>query len=124
VIQLGANVPRTEIQPGLVTTVVPYTTCGQCPSCRTGRVNACRQNQTLGVQRDGALAEYICVPWQKLVWSQRLSLAEHALVEPLSVGFHAVDRGRITATDTQIDRLVYDLYGLSEDEVRIVEGGS
>lgn len=29
---------------------------------------------------------------------------------------------QITATDRQIDRLVYDLYGLTEDEIRIVEG--
>ena len=26
-----------------------------------------------------------------------------------------------SATDRQIDRLVYDLYGLTEDEIRIVE---
>jgi hypothetical protein len=31
---------------------------------------------------------------------------------------------QITATDTQIDRLVYDLYGLTEDEIRIVEGAT
>ena len=30
---------------------------------------------------------------------------------------------QITATDRQIDRLVYELYGLSEEDVRIVEGG-
>ena len=30
---------------------------------------------------------------------------------------------QIAATDRQIDRLVYELYGLSEEEVRIVEGG-
>jgi hypothetical protein len=30
---------------------------------------------------------------------------------------------QIQATDTQIDRLVYDLYGLTEEEIKIVEGG-
>lgn len=89
-----------ELEPGMVTTVLPYTTCGVCPSCRRGRVNACRSNQTLGVQRDGAFAEFICVPWQKLVRSEKLSLEEHALVEPLSVGFHAVERGKVAAGDT------------------------
>ncbi len=29
---------------------------------------------------------------------------------------------QIEATDTQIDRLVYDLYGLTEDEIKVVEG--
>ncbi len=32
----------------------PYTSCGECASCRRGRPNACQFNQTLGVQRDGA----------------------------------------------------------------------
>jgi hypothetical protein len=30
---------------------------------------------------------------------------------------------QIAATDAQIDRLVYDLYGLTNDEIKIVEGG-
>ena len=30
---------------------------------------------------------------------------------------------QIQATDRQIDQLVYELYGLTEDEIRIVEGG-
>ncbi len=89
-----------QFKPGMEVTVVPYTTCGNCPSCRSGRVNACRSNQTLGVQRDGALTEFIAVPWQKLVRSEQLSLTELTLVEPLSVGFHAVDRGRVTSADT------------------------
>ena len=89
-----------QFQVGMQTTVLPYTTCGTCTSCRRGRVNACRRNQTLGVQRDGAFTELITAPWEALVRSDRLSLAEHALVEPLSVGFHAVERGRVTAADT------------------------
>ena len=97
--EVTSGVPE-RFQVGMETTVVPYTTCGKCSSCRSGRVNACRNNQTLGVQRDGALTEFITVPWQKLVRSDKLTLAEHALVEPLSVGFHAVERGRVTAADT------------------------
>jgi hypothetical protein len=31
---------------------------------------------------------------------------------------------QITASDSQIDRLVYDLYGLTEKEIRIVEGAT
>ena len=33
----------------------------------------------------------------------------------------ALDR-QISATDTQIDRLIYDLYGLTEEEIKLVEG--
>jgi hypothetical protein len=33
-------------------------------------------------------------------------------------------QAQIDATDRQIDRLVYDLYGLTEEEIRIVEEGA
>jgi len=84
---------------GTEVTVVPYTTCGTCSSCRSGRVNACRYNQTLGVQQEGAFTEYITAAWPKAV-PARLSLRELALVEPLAVGFHAAARGEVTSADT------------------------
>ncbi len=88
-----------EFGTGTAVTVLPYTACGKCPSCRAGRANACQHNETLGVQRDGALAEFITAPWEKVL-AAPLSLGELALVEPLSVGFHAVSRARVTAQDT------------------------
>lgn len=84
---------------GMDVTVSPYTSCGQCASCLRGRNHACQFNQTLGVQRDGALAEYLCVSASRL-YSAQLDLPALCLVEPLTVGFHAVARGRVTASDT------------------------
>jgi threonine dehydrogenase-like Zn-dependent dehydrogenase len=99
--EIGATVVSggTSLQPGTSVTVVPYTSCGTCPSCLRGRTNACQFNQTLGVQRDGALTEYISVPASKLI-TGNLSVKELCLVEPLTVGFHAIARGRVTNTDT------------------------
>src|SRR5215212_6928426 len=54
----GEGVPD-KFQPGLAVTLSPYSSCGACASCLRQRPNACRSNQTLGVQRDGALTEYI-----------------------------------------------------------------
>ena len=93
------NPKHPEWQPGTAVTVSPYTSCGRCASCRRGRHNACQFNQTLGVQRDGALAELIAVPADRL-YRANLSLKELCLVEPLTVGFHAASRGRVTSTDT------------------------
>ena len=90
------NPLHPEWQPGLAVTVSPYTACGRCASCLRGRPNACQFNQTLGVQRDGALAEFIAVPADRL-YRADLSLKELCMVEPLTVGFHAASRGRITA---------------------------
>jgi 2-desacetyl-2-hydroxyethyl bacteriochlorophyllide A dehydrogenase len=92
VVEVGAEVPET-IAVGRRVTASPYSACGRCTACRSGRVNACRDNQTLGVQRNGALTEEIVLPWRKLYSSDSLSFAELALVEPLTVGFHASDRG-------------------------------
>jgi 2-desacetyl-2-hydroxyethyl bacteriochlorophyllide A dehydrogenase len=97
--EIGNNVPGS-FSAGQKVTVVPYTSCGNCSSCKNGKTHACRYNQTLGVQRDGALTEYIAVPWQKVINAERLSYKELALTEPLTVGFHAVDRGKVTDTDT------------------------
>src|SRR5438105_4059460 len=77
----------------------PYTNCGRCASCLRDRSNACQFNETLGVQRHGALTEFIAVAREKL-YPARLTLKELCLVEPLTVGFHAVARGRVTADDT------------------------
>lgn len=88
-----------ELAAGTMVTISPYTSCGACPSCRRGRVNACQFNETMGVQRDGAMTEYIRVPVEKL-YAAKLSLKELCLVEPLTVGFHATGRGRVAATDT------------------------
>ena len=84
---------------GVNVTVSPYTSCGRCASCLRGRSNACQCNETLGVQRDGALAEYILMPAEKL-YPADLTFQELCLVEPLTVGFHAVSRGRVTRQDT------------------------
>ncbi|MGU3400501.1 zinc-binding alcohol dehydrogenase family protein [Brucellaceae bacterium D45D] len=80
--------------------VLPYTNCGKCSSCRKGRLNACRYNKTLGVQQHGGLAEQIVLPAEKLILNDTLAPRRLALVEPLSVGFHAVARGRVEAGET------------------------
>src|SRR3954447_19180122 len=55
---------RTSV--GTNVAVSPYANCGSCASCRRGRPNACRFNETFGVQRDGALTEFLVVPTEKI----------------------------------------------------------
>lgn len=97
--EVGTAVPE-PFRPGLDVVVHPYSNCGRCSACRQGRFNCCSANQTLGVQRDGGLSERMVIPWTKLYTSDKLSLREMALVEPLTVGYHAVMRGRVTESDT------------------------
>lgn len=96
--EIGMDVPK-HIQVGMKATIYPYLNCGACVACRAGRPNACKDNKTMGVRRPGAMTRYLAIPWEDLYFSEKLSLRELALAEPLTVGFHAVDRGRVTQSD-------------------------
>ena len=97
--EVGEGCPD-DFHVGQTVTVNPYTNCGHCASCRNGRYNACQNNETLGVQRDGAMREYIALPWQKVIPVKDISIRDAALIEPMSVGFHAVSRGQVQDIDT------------------------
>lgn len=99
IIDKGSEVPDS-FKPGDKATVLPYTNCGVCPACRQGRINTCEFNQTLGVQRDGALTRRISIPHEKVFVNNSLSAEELVLVEPLSVGYHGANRGEVKETDT------------------------
>jgi threonine dehydrogenase-like Zn-dependent dehydrogenase len=97
--EIGEGVP-VGFEKGMNVTVNPYTNCGKCASCRNGRVNACEHNETLGVQRNGSMQEFLVLPWTKVIPATGLSDKECALIEPMSVGFHAVLRAHVTDIDT------------------------
>lgn len=98
ILRAGPDVPP-EFVPGARVIVLPYTACSTCSSCRKGKTNACRHNQTLGVQQDGGLSERLVLPHGKLILNDTLLPRHLALVEPLSVGFHAAVRGRVGPGD-------------------------
>lgn len=95
---VGSEVPAS-LKVGMAVTVDPYSNCGHCASCRHERANACEHNETLGVQRNGAMREYLAMPWQEIIPATGLTEKEIALIEPMSVGFHAVNRAEVTDID-------------------------
>ena len=44
-----------------------HVTCGACYHCRTGRAHMCEKTQILGVDRNGAFAQYVAVP-ESVIW--------------------------------------------------------
>lgn len=98
VVSFGPEV-HGDFRPGMYVTVYPTTNCGKCASCGRGRTNACKYNETLGVQRDGAMKTFFTADWRKVVSAEDLSPQEITLIEPLAVGFHAVVRGRVASND-------------------------
>jgi len=79
--------------------------CNKCPACRQGLYNRCHNRRVLGVstpefKRDGAFAEYVSVPW----WivcpiPDDMSFVQAAMLEPVSIAMHAVNRCYIRPGD-------------------------
>jgi threonine dehydrogenase-like Zn-dependent dehydrogenase len=99
IIAKGEKVPDS-IGKGDRVTLWPYTECGVCPACRVGRANCCQFNETLGLQRNGAMAEHFAIHYSKVFASDLLTLQELVLVEPMSVGYHAANRGQVSELDS------------------------
>ena len=81
------------VAPGDLAAVRPAIGCGTCDACRRGFENACETLVVLGAHVDGGMRERLLVPAAALHRSSSLTLDELALVEPLSIGGHAVVRG-------------------------------
>lgn len=97
VVSCGKAVPEELFQAGDHVTVKPYFNCGHCYPCAIGRINCCENSRTMGVQmQEGALSDYIAVPYGNVLKCGGMSYEEIALIEPLSVGAHLVTRANIT----------------------------
>lgn len=90
---LAAGSPAHGLVPGMRCAVEPYFNCGHCPTCRRGKPNCCVNLKVFGVHIDGGMREMALVPLAKLHPSSALTFEQLALVEPLSIGAHAVSRG-------------------------------
>jgi len=82
--------------------------CGVCGYCRQGLVNLCDNRRVLGVacdeySRDGAFAEYVAVP-ERILYRlpEGLSFERAAMVEPLSIAFHAVELADLSLNESAV----------------------
>lgn len=75
--------------------------CGRCPRCHQGRTNLCDRYSTVGLQRDGALAELTTVAASACVNLRRRALSSDvaAMAQPMSIAVHAMRRGRPAPDD-------------------------
>jgi L-iditol 2-dehydrogenase len=104
--QLGGNV--TDWAEGDRVTFDSTINCGKCWFCRRGQINLCDRREIFGVscdecRRQGAFAEYVAVP-QHILYRlpDSLSLPHAAMVEPVAVAVHAVNRSRVRLGDTAV----------------------
>lgn len=99
VVRVGKNVKNVAV--GDRVAVEPGVACGRCDYCKTGKYNLCLDVVFLATPPvDGAWAEYIAMPSDYLFkLPETMSYEAGALLEPLSVGFHAMRRGRAKPFD-------------------------
>jgi (R,R)-butanediol dehydrogenase / meso-butanediol dehydrogenase / diacetyl reductase len=90
--ELGAGVSGFAV--GERVTSLPYISCGECDHCRHGSTMRCPKIRGIGLgQLPGAYAEYVlCGARSLLKLPDNVSSREGAMVEPLSVGLHGVNR--------------------------------
>jgi (R,R)-butanediol dehydrogenase/meso-butanediol dehydrogenase/diacetyl reductase len=81
--------------------IEPIYKCGHCAACQAGNYNICAQIGFHGLMSDGGMAEYTVVPISMLhKLPDNVSMQLGALVEPMSVAYHAATLGDVSAGDT------------------------
>ncbi|WP_394138461.1 zinc-dependent alcohol dehydrogenase [Cytobacillus oceanisediminis] len=92
---------ESAFQVGDKVTVEPLITCGECYGCKTGEYNLCTSLNLIGIDSDGGIAEYIKVPEAKVYrLGDDITMQEGALIEPLAVCVHMVEKGSISENQT------------------------
>jgi (R,R)-butanediol dehydrogenase/meso-butanediol dehydrogenase/diacetyl reductase len=97
--EVGAGV--THVKEGDRVVVEPYDVCGTCVACRDGRYNICRSLGFIGLDGDqGGFAEKAVVAERWVHPIGDMSTQQGALVEPLTVGYHAAKLSGIESGQT------------------------
>lgn len=102
VVEVGERVEH--VKPGDYVSAESHITCGLCFYCRTGQAHLCPRTQILGIDRDGAFAEYVVIP-EKVVWhNDRRRIPPHiaTLQEPFGNAVYATLYQDITGQSVAI----------------------
>lgn len=89
-----------NLAPGDNVTVDPIIWCGKCAPCKAGHFPACTSLKLVGIDLDGGFGEYVSVPSHMVYKIPGHIPDEHsALIEILSIGFHASARAELGKND-------------------------
>jgi threonine 3-dehydrogenase len=89
VAEVGSIVRR--VRPGQRVSGEGHIGCGQCEPCRTGRAHICERVEVIGIERDGAFAQYLVLP-EDNVWVVDDAIPDHvaAIMDPIGNAMHTV----------------------------------
>ena len=106
IVAIGSCVERWQV--GNRVTFDSTISCGTCAYCRDGQVNLCDNRRVVGVapnefRQHGAFAEFLAVPARILyALPDALPFTQAAMIEPVSIAVHAIQRIRIAPMDTAV----------------------
>ena len=83
----------TGLRKGQLVTAEGHIVCGHCLQCRTGNGHLCQRTQIIGVDRDGAFADYIAMPASNVMKLEGIPTEIGAIMDPMGNAFHTVLEG-------------------------------
>ena len=95
IFEVGSDADKALV--GKRVSVFPLIPCRKCESCRMGSYETCSNYDYVGSRRDGGFAEFVAVPvWNLVELPDNVSFETGAMMEPLSVAYHAVKRASLS----------------------------
>jgi L-iditol 2-dehydrogenase len=99
----NVDTSTTRFKKGDRVAVAPLLPCGACDYCKLGEPAMCESYSFLGSRKNGAMAEYVAVPVENLVpIPNEVDFRSAAMVEPLTVALHGIERVTVNAGATAI----------------------
>jgi L-gulonate 5-dehydrogenase len=91
----------TNFRPGDRVVVDPILSCGHCPACLTGHLNACTTLKLLGVDLNGGFGQLVAAPVSHVyALPDNVPLAHAPMVEMYGLGHHVLGRGGVQPGET------------------------
>ncbi len=87
---------------GQLVTAEGHIVCGHCRQCRTGNAHICQRTQIIGVDRDGAFAEYLAMPAINVMPLNGIPTTTGAIMDPLGNAFHTVLSGDVSGSSVLV----------------------
>jgi threonine 3-dehydrogenase len=88
IVAVGGGV--AGLRTGQLVTAEGHIVCGHCLQCRTGNSHICKNTRIIGVDRDGAFAEYIAMPATNVLPLDGIPTTVGAVMDPMGNAFHTV----------------------------------
>ena len=93
----------TSVKEGDFVSAEMHVACGKCLLCRTGEAHICQNVKIIGVDTDGAFAEYVVIP-ESNIWKLDPAIPQEyaSILDPLGNAVHTVLAGEIAAKTVAI----------------------